>query len=132
MLNGCPWHEYKGCRYATKLKPNVEFGETKIPRDRHCDDVTVAHLRALGRHVITIWECELRPGVQLQNRLDNLAEEIRHEGDLKMVLEDERRRRMCTPNKFRMAETMCRILLRAEASSLYSIQKVVQTLYEIY
>ena len=80
MVNGCFWHGHKGCRYATKPKSNVEFWETKIARNRHRDEVTTAHLEALGWTVITIWECELRNSSQLDDRLDALAEEIREAG----------------------------------------------------
>jgi DNA mismatch endonuclease (patch repair protein) len=48
MVNGCFWHGHKGCRYATMPKTNVEFWETKIARNRHRDEVTNAHLEALG------------------------------------------------------------------------------------
>ena len=76
MVNGCFWHGHKGCQYATKPKSNVEFWEAKIARNRHRDEVTKAHLEALGWTVITIWECELRNSSQLDDRLDALAEEI--------------------------------------------------------
>ena len=80
MVNGCFWHGHKGCRYATKPKSNVEFWETKIARNRHRDEVTNAHLEALGWHVITVWECELRGKSIVTSRLDALAEEIREAG----------------------------------------------------
>ena len=83
MVNGCFWHGHKGCRYATKPKTNVEFWETKIARNRHRDEVTNAHLEALGWHVITVWECELRGKSQATSRLDTLAEEIREAGAAK-------------------------------------------------
>ena len=60
MVNGCFWHGHKGCRYATKPKSNIEFWETKIARNKHRDEVTAAHLEALGWTVIVVWECELR------------------------------------------------------------------------
>jgi DNA mismatch endonuclease (patch repair protein) len=80
MVNGCFWHGHKGCQYATKPKSNIEFWETKIARNRHRDEVTSAHLEALGWHVITIWECELKGKSTATSRLDALAEEIREAG----------------------------------------------------
>lgn len=88
MVNGCFWHGHKGCRYATKPKTNVEFWETKIARNRHRDEVTNAHLEALGWHVITVWECELRGKSILASRLDALAEEIREAGAAKSKLKE--------------------------------------------
>lgn len=82
MVNGCFWHGHKGCRYATKPKTNVEFWEAKIARNRHRDEVTNAHLEALGWHVIRVWECELRGKSIITSRLDALAEEIHEAGVL--------------------------------------------------
>ena len=48
MVNGCFWHSHRGCQYATKPRSNVEFWETKIARNKHRDEVTSAHLEALG------------------------------------------------------------------------------------
>ena len=88
MVNGCFWHGHKGCRYATKPKTNIEFWETKIARNRHRDEVTTAHLEALGWHVITVWEGELRGESILASRLDELAEEIREAGVAKSKLKE--------------------------------------------
>ena len=83
MVNGCFWHGHKGCRYATRPKSNVEFWDAKIARNRHRDEVTTAHLEALGWTVITVWECELRKNAGLNARLDALADEIVRVGELK-------------------------------------------------
>ena len=85
MVNGCFWHGHKGCRYATEPKSNVEFWEAKIARNRHRDEVTAAHLEALGWTVITIWECELRTSSLLDDRLNTLAEEIRRAYEIKKI-----------------------------------------------
>lgn len=42
-------------------KTNTEFWVTKILRNRERDARVQKELEALGWHVITIWECELRP-----------------------------------------------------------------------
>ena len=80
MVNGCFWHGHKGCRYATKPKSNMQFWDAKIARNRHRDEVTEAHLQALGWHVVTIWECELKGKSLATSRLDELVEEIRAAG----------------------------------------------------
>ena len=91
MVNGCFWHGHKGCRYATKPKSNVEFWETKIARNKHRDEVTAAHLEALGWTVIVVWECELRGKETAEARIQTLAEEIRSSGELKKQKENRRR-----------------------------------------
>ena len=91
MVNGCFWHGHKGCRYATKPKSNIEFWETKIARNKHRDEVTSAHLEALGWTVIIVWECELRGKEKAEARIQTLAEEIRSSGELKKQQEARRR-----------------------------------------
>ena len=91
MVNGCFWHGHKGCRYATKPKSNIEFWETKIARNKHRDEVTAAHLEALGWTVIVVWECELRGKEKAEARIHTLAEEIRSAGELKRQKEARRR-----------------------------------------
>jgi DNA mismatch endonuclease (patch repair protein) len=80
MVNGCFWHGHQGCRYATRPKSNIEFWAEKISRNRHRDQVTEAHLEALGWKVITVWECELRGAGAAEARLEALAQEIRRAG----------------------------------------------------
>ena len=91
MVNGCFWHGHRGCQYATKPKSNVEFWETKIARNKHRDEVTSAHLEALGWTVIIVWECELRGKEKAEARIQTLAEEIRSAGELKKQKEARRR-----------------------------------------
>lgn len=91
MVNGCFWHGHEGCRYATEPKSNIEFWETKIARNKHRDEVTAAHLEALGWTVIVVWECELRGKETAEARIQTLAEEIRSAGELKRQKEARRR-----------------------------------------
>lgn len=91
MVNGCFWHGHKGCRYATKPQTNQEFWEAKIARNRHRDEVTEAHLEALGWTVITVWECELKGKEAAEARLEALADEIRQAGERKKQAESQRK-----------------------------------------
>ena len=126
MVNGCFWHGHKGCRYATKPKTNVEFWETKIARNRHRDEVTNAHLEALGWHVITVWECELRTGTQLTDRLNSLAEEIRYAGDLKKDKEIFKRQSKAAVRREREEFIRRQTELEAELDAIYAIPKRVR------
>ena len=126
MVNGCFWHGHKGCRYATKPKTNIEFWETKIARNRHRDEVTTAHLEALGWTAITIWECELRNSSQLDDRLDALAEGIREAGAALL------KRKEVYKNNRAEAQRQARELmerqaqLEAEIDALYPIPKRIR------
>lgn len=126
MINGCFWHGHKGCKYATKPKSNVEFWEAKIARNRHRDEVTNAHLEALGWHVITVWECELRGKSILASRLDALAEEIRHAGVLKKIKEGQKLQTEETARKHREELLRKQAKLEEEINSLYPIPKKIK------
>ncbi len=126
MVNGCFWHGHKGCRYATKPKSNVEFWETKIARNRHRDEVTTAHLEALGWTVITIWECELRNFSMLENRLNILAEEICSAGALKRIKDQEERQSRTLAKMHREELLRRQAALETEIDLLYPIPKRIR------
>ena len=126
MVNGCFWHGHKGCRYATKPKTNIEFWEAKIARNRHRDEVTTAHLEALGWTVITIWECELRTNSQLDDRLNTLAEEIRRAYETKRIKDRDKRQSRVLARKEREELLQRQAKLEAEINSLYPIPKRVK------
>ena len=126
MVNGCFWHGHKRCRYATKPKTNVRFWETKIARNRHRDEVTNAHLEALGWHVITVWECELRGKSILASRLDALAEEIREAGASRLEYREFAKRNKAQ-SKIALREAMERmLLLEREIRALYPIPQRIK------
>ena len=128
MVNGCFWHGHKGCRYATKPKTSIEFWETKIARNRRRDEVTTAHLEALGWTVITVWECELRNSSQLDDRLDALAEEIRYAGEVKRIRDINKRQSGAAARREREALLRRQAELEAEINQLYPIPKRIQTI----
>ena len=126
MVNGCFWHGHKRCRYATKPKTNVEFWETKIARNRHRDEVTNAHLEALGWYVITVWECELRTGSLWEDRLDALAKEVRYAGELKTIKEEEKLQSKFAAIKENEEMLRKQARLEKEINSLYPIPKRIK------
>ena len=128
MVNGCFWHGHKGCRYATKPKTSIEFWETKIARNRRRDEVTTAHLEALGWTVITVWECELRNSSQLDDRLDALVEEIRYAGEVKRIRDINKRQSGAAARREREALLRRQAELEAEINQLYPIPKRIRTL----
>ena len=128
MVNGCVWHGDNGCRYATKPKSNVEFWETKIARNKNRDEVTAAHLEALGWAVITIWECELRNSSQLDERLDALAEEIQCAGEVKRVKDMNKRQSRAAARREREELLRKQAELEAEIHQLYPIPKRIRAI----
>lgn len=126
MVNGCFWHGHKGCQYATKPKTNVEFWEAKIHRNRHRDEVTNAHLEALGWYVITVWECELRTGSLWEDRLDALEKEVRYAGELKTIKEEEKLQSKFAAIKENEEMLRKQARLEKEINSLYPIPKRIK------
>ena len=121
MVNGCFWHGHKGCRYATRPKTNIEFWETKIARNQHRDEVTAAHLEALGWTVITVWECELRKNAGMNEKLDALAAEIVLAGKVKSQRETEKRKTRMETKRDREEMLRRQAMLEAEIDALYPI-----------
>ena len=128
MVNGCFWHGPKGCRYATKPKSNVEFWEAKIARNKHRDEVTAAHLEALGWTVIVVWECELRGKETAEARIQTLAEEIRSSGELKKQKEDRRRLSRAAAKREREQMLERQAALEKEIKSIYKLSRKISAI----
>ncbi len=126
MVNGCFWHGHKGCRYATKPKTNVEFWEMKIARNRHRDEVTTAHLEALGWTVITVWECELCKNAGVNEKLDALAGEIIRAGDVKRQREALKKKTRMEAKREREEMLKRQAMLEAEIDALYRIPRRIK------
>ena len=126
MVNGCFWHGHEGCQYATKPKSNSEFWEAKIARNRHRDEVTTAHLEALGWTVITVWECELKGKDAAKARIDALADQIRKAGDEHEAARTRRRedRKALRQERERMLKRQA--ALEAEIRKMYPIPRKVR------
>lgn len=60
FINGCFWHRYEGCRYATMPKSNTEFWMSKFRRNVERDRAVYEMLGSEGYKVIIIWECTVR------------------------------------------------------------------------
>ena len=124
MVNGCFWHGHKGCRYASRPKSNIEYWLPKIERNIHRDEVTSAHLEALGWKVLTVWECELRRDLDV--RLDALAEDVRMAGKMRMEQESMMRRNRKEYKEMRDSLLIRQALLESEISAMYRIPSGVR------
>lgn len=70
FVHGCFWHRHNKCPLAYTPKTRTHFWLQKfaatVARDRRIEHT----LRALGWHVLVVWECELRNTESLSRRLD--------------------------------------------------------------
>ena len=128
MVNGCFWHGHGGCRYATKPKSNIEFWETKIARNKHRDEVTSAHLEALGWTVIIVWECELRGKEKAEARIQTLAEEISSAGELKRQKEARRRLSRAAAKREREQMLERQDALEKEIKRIYKLSRKISAI----
>ncbi len=126
LVNGCFWHGHENCSKYVTPRSNREFWETKIARNRHRDEVTAAHLTALGWHVLTIWECETCGSERLETLLDRITGQIRTVFP-EMQEESRRRNQSKASAKREQEEIMKRqAALEAEIDALYPIPKRIR------
>jgi DNA mismatch endonuclease (patch repair protein) len=62
FINGCFWHGHKGCKYFVVPKTRTEWWLNKIKGNIQNDLKKRTQLEESGWRVITVWECELKPG----------------------------------------------------------------------
>lgn len=71
FVHGCFWHSHAGCRRCRIPSTNSEFWAEKLERNRSRDQAAIAALEDNGWHVLVLWECETRPGPDLDRRLSD-------------------------------------------------------------
>ena len=76
FVNGCFWHGHESCKYFRLPKSNVEFWKDKIERNIARDVLSEVELKALGWHVIRVWECEIKTVSQQEEYLKRLYDRI--------------------------------------------------------
>ncbi len=58
FVNGCFWHQHKGC--GRKPKSKLKFWNEKLDQNRKRDESNLRRLRRTGWKVLVIWECQLQ------------------------------------------------------------------------
>lgn len=59
FVNGCFWHQHRGCESATRPKVNQQYWLPKLRRTMMRDRCNVKDLRSSGWRVYVVWECEV-------------------------------------------------------------------------
>ena len=75
FVNGCFWHQHKGCKNATIPKTRTEIWINKLSKNVENDVRNEQLLKESGWSVITVWECELEEN--FEGRMDRLIREIK-------------------------------------------------------
>jgi len=62
LIHGCFWHGHAGCKYYVVPKTRTDWWLNKITTNKVNDAKAVKSLKKEGWKIITIWECDLKPG----------------------------------------------------------------------
>lgn len=68
-VHGCFWHRHPNCNKATTPKQNADFWKGKFEKNIARDSQKIDDLKALGWHVIVVWECEITGPEKLIDKL---------------------------------------------------------------
>ncbi|MGC2210379.1 MAG: very short patch repair endonuclease [Candidatus Korobacteraceae bacterium] len=68
FVHGCFWHAH-GCKIGLAPKSHLEFWQPKLKRNCARDLENERALRGQGWDVLTIWQCETKDCVRLQEKL---------------------------------------------------------------
>lgn len=69
FVHGCFWHGHEGCQRSRLPQTRTAFWERKIRRNIERDSDASARLSDKGFRVLVLWECELKNGDALAERL---------------------------------------------------------------
>jgi len=66
FVNGCFWHQHKGCKRSNKPKSNKSYWIPKLERNIQRQEESINSLKEMGWNIFIIWECELKPPYELE------------------------------------------------------------------
>lgn len=69
QVHGCFWHQHSGCKAAHVPLSRLEYWQPKLARNVVRDTASQEALSAAGWDVLVLWECEIKRGVDIQDRL---------------------------------------------------------------
>lgn len=69
QIHGCFWHQHQGCKAAHVPLSRLEYWQPKLARNVARDAASLKALFAAGWEVAVFWECEVKKGDGLQERL---------------------------------------------------------------
>ena len=60
FINGCFWHQHKGCKWQSAPKTNTEYWNKKLKRNVEKQKEDIRILKKDGWKINIIWECETK------------------------------------------------------------------------
>ena len=77
FVHGCFWHQHPNCKLASRPKTRSEYWGPKLASNVARDKRHVRALEELGWRVETVWECDTRDAVRLEEALDAICRALR-------------------------------------------------------
>lgn len=72
FINGCFWHQHKGCKRKTMPKENRNYWKPKLKRNVAKQRADIKRLKKDGWNVNIVWECETRDEAKLKKKLQKI------------------------------------------------------------
>lgn len=69
FINGCFWHQHKGCKRQAMPKTNLEYWLPKLKRNAEKQKQDVKQLKKRGWKAYIVWECEAKNEARLIKKL---------------------------------------------------------------
>lgn len=69
FVHGCFWHGHDGCRLARRPTTNTRYWDGKLSENMIRDSRKEQQLRAMGWHVLIVWQCETKDLPRLEESL---------------------------------------------------------------
>ena len=69
FVHGCFWHQHSGCKLAHLPQSRGEYWHKKLARNVRRDQANLEALYAAGWDVLVLWECEVKGGKSVEDRL---------------------------------------------------------------
>jgi DNA mismatch endonuclease, patch repair protein len=74
FVNGCFWHQHRGCSLARKPKSNLAYWIPKLEGNRQRDRKVRRKLTVSKWSYLTVWECQTIRRTTLERRLRDYLE----------------------------------------------------------
>lgn len=72
FINGCFWHQHKGCKRATSPKSNIDYWKPKLKRNIQKQKENFKEFKKLGWKTVIIWECEAKREDILNSKINRI------------------------------------------------------------
>jgi len=72
FINGCFWHQHKGCKRQALPKTNKKYWLKKLENNVLRQEKDIAELKKMGWKSIIVWECEGKRNKHLIQRIKKL------------------------------------------------------------